>query len=369
MKILIEMLWFVVLIVSGYLAVQIGLHVADSHGVFLSGLAGIVAFIISVAILASLVWFVTDRIMPKDSAGKFSSDDEGARYDSDNGTVSFLWDDLVKIEINTNDKGPLEEDVFWCFFDGSNDEKVIIPQGLKKDKSIIKAVKRRFHSSNDLKMDLAIGCCQNKRHIIWQAMDFEEGPIASERHLNQAIEVVNKGREVSQNNWVTFFIVLLALACYGGYFLFNKFNPDSTLWDGVYQSSIELFGLSLIGIMGIYLYSASELKRFQRAYPSIDSEQAVEALKPVVKRCMWLALFAIVFIALSFGLLAMVADVHGGKSGMIAGVVLTAVSLVFSQWYDPQEKAFKQMPCTDEQLERKLQVILNSWEKDLLPKF
>ncbi|WP_154224236.1 hypothetical protein [Marinicella rhabdoformis] len=369
MKMIIDMVWLLVVIVSGYIAIQMSLYVAGSQGVILSSLAGIVVFVISVCLLAVIVLFVTDRLLPRAGAGTFISDDNGVRFDTDNGAESFLWDDLVKIEITTNDKGPLEEDVFWHFFDGRHNEKITIPQGQKKNKIIKNAVKKRFHSSDDLKMDLALGSCLNKRFVIWQSIDFEAGTSVSDQDANNGIGELKVERNLNQNHWVSFFIVVLALLCYGGYFLFNKYNPETTLWDGMFEVSVELFGLSLIGIMGIYLLSSFELRRFQQAHPSIDSDEALAALKPVVKRCMWLALLVIILIALSFGFLAMIADHHGGKSGMVAAVVLTAVSLVFSQWYDPQEKAFKQIPCTDTELEIEVLAVFNSWEKDLFPKF
>ena len=176
-------------------------------------------------------------------------------------------------------------------------------------------------------------------------------------------------RSVAQNNWVALLIVLLALVSYGGYYLFNQFNPETTLWDGLKEHSVELFALALIGIMAVYLMSAFNLRQFRKRHPEINSEQALDELKPVVRRCMWLALSAIGFIVVGFGALAMLSDFYGGKSGMIAGVILTVVSVVFSQWYDPQEKAFKQIRCIDPNLELEVQMIFNSWEKNLIPKF
>lgn len=367
MKYIMEAIWTMVFLLAGTLGVKVAIYLSAESGIFLSGLGGLATFVVALAVMALVVWSITDRLIAQASVGQFTSDESGVRFENEHGVVKFKWDDLSKIEILTNDKGPLEEDTFWVFHDQVQNKTITIPQGKKKDKSIKKAVMARYHSSDEMRIDMAMASATDKRFLIWQSL---HASTATEKHAPKGlVNEVGMQREVAQNNWVVGIIVLLASVSYGTYFLVKQHYPDFDVWDGLAGHSIELFGLTLIAQMTAYLYAANDLKRFQMKHPSIDNTEALDGFKTLVRRHMKLALFLIVLLMLCFLFLAMVADHFGGKSAFFAAVALTITSVVFSQWYDPQEKNFKQIPCTDTTLEYEVQAVITSWQKDLWPKF
>jgi hypothetical protein len=79
-------------------------------------------------------------------------------HDDVNGSIGYKgeeaqlipWQQVVKIEILTTDKGPWEEDVWWLFYLANVDDPIAIPQGANNHNELFNVLEKHF---TDVNMD------------------------------------------------------------------------------------------------------------------------------------------------------------------------------------------------------------------------
>lgn len=366
-----EFIWVLVGLLSGYIAFQSALYFSHHHDMLFTGIYVVGVFILCSVVLGGLVWFIFERQRFKKPLVVFHNNPEGAVFEVEDGaSIEFLWSDIKQIEIITTDKGPFEEDAWWSFYSQELNAPIIIPQGDKHKNKIISAVTEHFEGSDEYKMQQAIMHCFNDRFVIWQAPGFNL-PTSRESFFHELAPQSNDQteRHLHKNTWVGAVFIIMIFLVFGGYLLVQMFAPQKTLMNDLALLAFPVFVIAQIAEVMVYIYSAYLLQSFLNKHPKITGQASLEALKPVVRRCMILALVFIGFFLLSMLCLAMIFMHWGSVYGTISSVILGLVAIIFPQWYDPKEKGFKQIECTDPMLENELQTIFNSWEKDGLPKF
>jgi hypothetical protein len=154
-----EVLW-------GALVVVIGLWAAYKGGFF--AIISVPIFIVGFAMIyfgARRIRLMTLRGNTPMSEGvvdvvereiTFLTGGQGARIPMDN---------VVKIEIETNDLGPFEEDVFWMFYQKGG-APVSIPNGAVGSEQLIDALVE-FPGADNKKVIEAMGSTANNRFLIW----------------------------------------------------------------------------------------------------------------------------------------------------------------------------------------------------------
>ena len=76
------------------------------------------------------------------------------------------YDDITAIRIETNDLGPLENDIWWILSD-ANGEALRFPQGIVGDNTVIDELKN-FKGFNFTEMTKAMVSTENATFSIWQ---------------------------------------------------------------------------------------------------------------------------------------------------------------------------------------------------------
>jgi hypothetical protein len=128
-----------------------------------------------------------------------------------------------------------------------------------------------------------------------------------------------------------------------------------------------LLVLPAIGAM-LAVFFGTELQRFLRAVPALNSTADIERLKLVVARQMYAALAQIVILGLP--IIIFFAGMKMGylsPADLVFVIVPSAVILLIAQAYKKVEAAVRTMPAADEQLRRERDRIVHIWLKKPFP--
>ena len=74
--------------------------------------------------------------------------------------------DITAVVVETNDRGPLEDDVWWILYENDK-EPLRFPQGIVGDDAVIDAL-IEFEGFNHSEMTSAMGCSENRRFTLWE---------------------------------------------------------------------------------------------------------------------------------------------------------------------------------------------------------
>lgn len=80
---------------------------------------------------------------------------------------SVLWENLTLIAIRTTDQGPVNPDVFWQFYTGSEDPEIVFPQGAVGDKDLLESMPQRLAGFDYQEVIHAMGSTDNALFVIW----------------------------------------------------------------------------------------------------------------------------------------------------------------------------------------------------------
>lgn len=81
---------------------------------------------------------------------------------------SISWSKLDAVLIETNDKGPLEPDVFWLLITKDMSSGCVIPQGATGEKELLKEMQTRLPDFDNEMLIKAIGSTSNQKFLIWE---------------------------------------------------------------------------------------------------------------------------------------------------------------------------------------------------------
>jgi hypothetical protein len=99
-------------------------------------------------------------------------DDERIRCLFPDGTVQQMaWDKLRAVIIETNDKGPFEEDVFFLLWSDSEEDFCAIPQSADSTQSLIAKLQCLPEFYNEAVIR-AMGCTSNRSFLCWEKKDW-----------------------------------------------------------------------------------------------------------------------------------------------------------------------------------------------------
>lgn len=120
----------------------------------------------------ALMWtgWLRARIRPRTGGqGVVEIDERQVTWLTGEGGTRFSLDDVVRIDIETNDRGPFEDDMFWIFtlHDGSRHE---VSGGAADGESIFDALSA-FSGVNFENVIRASSSTDNARFAIWQKGD------------------------------------------------------------------------------------------------------------------------------------------------------------------------------------------------------
>ncbi len=132
--------------------------------------------------------------------------------------------------------------------------------------------------------------------------------------------------------------------------------------------SFEVFLVCSACHMAIIVYGKKSLDQYLAKYSVIDTQRAIDALKPIIRSNMYLALLSGT-IAVLGGMAGVVAAVSQGpvKMAIVVGVLLLSRRVV--SWYAKSEECVKQIECRDPSLEAETSRLLTCWINRVLPNF
>lgn len=79
---------------------------------------------------------------------------------------SIAWTVVVRITIETNDRGPWDTDVWWIV-EGER-ARCVYPLGATGDSEALAEYSKRFPVFDDMKVVEAMGCTSNARFVCWE---------------------------------------------------------------------------------------------------------------------------------------------------------------------------------------------------------
>jgi len=150
MNLLLNIAYKVLLAVSFSASLYIGFHVGslaqDSFGFPWNYVALLLTFLASYAFFVGIV---LNRLIFRKT---IEQNTPAFNYDDEKGSIGYKgeeaqlipWQQVVKIEILTTDKGPWEEDVWWLFHLADVDEPIGIPQGAENNKDLFDVLEKYF---------------------------------------------------------------------------------------------------------------------------------------------------------------------------------------------------------------------------------
>lgn len=156
-----EVLFCTLLVLWGVRLIGVGL---DRESVMQTFLGGLIA-----ALFAVLLFWAVLRVKmykPLKAAGVVEVTEREVGYLSPEGGAYVSLDDLVKLEIVTNDRGPAEDDVFWVL-SHSGGEPIAIPASAKGSELLFDAF-AALQGVDFEKAVRAMGSTQNARFLIWE---------------------------------------------------------------------------------------------------------------------------------------------------------------------------------------------------------
>ncbi len=169
-------------------------------------------------------------------------------------------------------------------------------------------------------------------------------------------------------HWIEIMAILMVLVVFLGALMIQYFSADEFNLTPLRELSFPLFVISIMVEIFIILRSHALVTGYLVETPTIDDVDDLDRLKPVVARCMYMALVFIVFMLLSILFAGFTLFNWGTVIDIITGFLL-ALAAGLLNWYAPYEKQLKQIRANNALLDEELEQILQSWHNDLLPKF
>lgn len=173
MNLLFNTIYKLLLVTSFAASLYIGFHVGglvqDSFGFPWNYVALLFTFL---ACYTFFVGIVLNRIIFRKTIERntliFNYDDEKGSIGCEGEEAEIIpWQQVVKIEILTTDKGPWEEDVWWLFHLADVDEPIGIPQGARNHNDIFKVLDEKFENVDMDVMFAGLVSVDNALFRIW----------------------------------------------------------------------------------------------------------------------------------------------------------------------------------------------------------
>lgn len=162
--------------------------------------------------------------------------------------------------------------------------------------------------------------------------------------------------------------VLMVILIYFGYSFIFFSGQDSGIFDLIKLISFELFVLCEVGIFSAIIYNKFKIDSFLNKYRMIDSKEAIEDLKKIVRTNMYSALFTLAFLGLG-SLTAIMSILNLGAVKGFVVALLSIAAMVAMRWYNKSEENIKQIECSEESFEIELKSIFNCWLHKAFPNF
>lgn len=162
--------------------------------------------------------------------------------------------------------------------------------------------------------------------------------------------------------------VVMVVVIHIAYILLSASGVNQGLLSSLIDISFEVLVLCEIGMMSMIFHNKGKIDSYLNTYDRIDSQKALETLKPIVRTNMYSALFTFLFLALGTltAIMTIINDTY--IKGVIAAVLCIASAIAIN-WYNPSEKKLKQIPTTSPELEEELKNILECWIHKAIPNF
>ncbi len=162
--------------------------------------------------------------------------------------------------------------------------------------------------------------------------------------------------------------VAMVLVLMLGYPLLELLHKKVGFLDLLKPIMLELFVVSVIGKWSLVVLAKNKLKAFLYRYPIINSREALEALKPIVRTNMYTTLVAFLFLGVGTlsGIMSLLNE--GIITRVVVLIMMFGTSFVFA-YYSRLEERVKQIECNDENLEKELRRIFDCWMHKAFPDF
>ncbi len=164
------------------------------------------------------------------------------------------------------------------------------------------------------------------------------------------------------------FSIIMVVVIYAGYIYVSATGEESEFLSYLKNISFQVFFLCELGMVCLIFYNKKQLEDFWCRFSSIDSRHSLECLKPIVRTNMYSSLFMLVFLGLG-SLTAIMSILNFGLIKSVVVGVLSVVTAILIQWYNPSEQKIKHIKCSNESLAQELDDILQCWMHKPLPNF
>ncbi|ABD79967.1 hypothetical protein [Saccharophagus degradans] len=162
--------------------------------------------------------------------------------------------------------------------------------------------------------------------------------------------------------------IAMVILIYAAYIFLHTTNAELGALAYVKTVSFEVFILCDVGIVLLILYNKKLIDIFLLEHPTIENKQSLERLKPIVRTNMYSSLFLLLFLALGSLTAIMAILNHDLIKGVIVAI-LSVITAIIINWYNPSERKVKHIETEDEQLEKELNAILQCWMHKPFPNF
>ena len=82
--------------------------------------------------------------------------------------TGILWNDLTQVSIRTTDAGPFDEDVFWLFYEGSDEPVIVLPGSAPGNDDLLAELQRRLPGFDNETFIDAMGSTSNAHFVLWE---------------------------------------------------------------------------------------------------------------------------------------------------------------------------------------------------------
>lgn len=178
----------------------------------------------------------------------------------------------------------------------------------------------------------------------------------------------NKTNRVFKKSLIVPISVVMVIVIHFGYILLNTSGLNQGILTSLQNISFEVLVLCEVGILSLIFHNKGKVDLYLNTYSEVNSREALETLKPIIRTNMYSALFTMFFLAL--GTLTAIMTIMNDTSlkGNIAAA-LCVIAAVAINWYNPSEQKLKQIPTANRELEEELTEIMECWMHKAFPNF
>jgi hypothetical protein len=112
--------------------------------------------------------------IPFHHVNQVATDDAGIHCKRVNGTIEDVkWNDINRVMIRTNDRGPVDDDVFFVI--ETRTTTLVIPQPASGSDQLLERLQQLAGFNNEAVID-SMSCCENKEFVGWQRPQNKQQP-------------------------------------------------------------------------------------------------------------------------------------------------------------------------------------------------